>query len=113
MKVGRGSGDAVTARGRERVLVRVDIPAVRFISLLMLLCVVGWLAVLAMREHLGYGRVGPGRFGWSVALLAAGFTRAGPRALNSGVGSRWLACSLHSDAFLGRRSLVGNGHRHR
>ncbi|MCA2312674.1 hypothetical protein JF767_28365, partial [Mycobacterium intracellulare subsp. chimaera] len=24
-----------------------------------------------MREHLGYGRVGPGRFGWSVALLAA------------------------------------------
>lgn len=71
MKVSRGSGDAVTARGRERVLVRVDIPAVRFISLLMLLCVVGWLAVLAMREHLGYGRVGPGRFGWSVALLAA------------------------------------------
>jgi lysylphosphatidylglycerol synthetase-like protein (DUF2156 family) len=40
-------------------------------SLLMLLCVLGWLTLLAVREHLGYDRAAPGRFGWSVALLAA------------------------------------------
>ena len=59
------------ARGRERVLIRVDVPAARFVSTLMLLCVLGWLTVLVVREHLGYDRVAPGRFGWSVALLAA------------------------------------------
>jgi len=37
----------------------------------MLLSVLGWLTVLAVREHLGYDRVAPGQFGWSVALLAA------------------------------------------
>jgi lysylphosphatidylglycerol synthetase-like protein (DUF2156 family) len=58
-------------RGRERVLVRVDVPAARFVSTLMLLCVLGWLTVLAVREHLGYNRFAPGRFGWSVALLGA------------------------------------------
>ena len=71
MKVGRGNGGAVTARRRERVLVRADIPAARFVSVLMLLCVLGWLTVLAAREYLGYERVAPGRFGWSLALLAA------------------------------------------
>jgi lysylphosphatidylglycerol synthetase-like protein (DUF2156 family) len=59
------------ARGGERVLVGADVPAARRISVLMLLCVLAWLAVLAAREYLGYERVAPGRFGWSVALLCA------------------------------------------
>ena len=72
MKISPRGGDAAAARGRERVLVRVDVPAIRFISRLTLLCVLGWLTVLVVREHLGYDRFAPpGRFGWSVALLAA------------------------------------------
>ncbi len=71
MKTRQRSGGATTARGRERVLVSADVRAARFISVVMLLCVLGWLAVLVAREHLGYGRVAPGRFGWSLALLAA------------------------------------------
>ena len=71
MKTSQRSGKAATAWGRERVLVRVDVPAARWVSALMLLCVLGWLTVLIVREHLGYGRLEPGRFGWSVALLAA------------------------------------------
>ncbi|OBH92426.1 bifunctional lysylphosphatidylglycerol flippase/synthetase MprF [Mycobacterium sp. E2733] len=59
------------ARAGERVLVGADVPAVRRISVLMLFCVLAWLAVLAAREYLGYERVAPGRFGWSVALLGA------------------------------------------
>ncbi len=65
------NGGAVTARARERVLVRADFPVVRFVSVLMLLCVLGWLTVLAARVYLGFDRVAPGRFGWSVALLGA------------------------------------------
>jgi lysylphosphatidylglycerol synthetase-like protein (DUF2156 family) len=61
----------VTARGHERVLVRADLPAVRLGSALMLLCALGWLTMLAARQHLGYDRVAPGRFGWSVGLLVA------------------------------------------
>lgn len=71
MKISQRSVGAATAQRRERVLVRVDVPAIRCISALMLLCVLGWLTVLAVREHLGYDQVAPGRFGWSVALLAA------------------------------------------
>lgn len=63
--------DAAATRGRERVLVRADVRAARLISLLMPLCVLGWLALLTVRERLGYGAVAPGRFGWSVALLVA------------------------------------------
>lgn len=37
----------------------------------MLLCVLVWLVVLVAREYLGYERIAPGRFGWSVALLGA------------------------------------------
>ena len=71
MKISQRSGEPAAARGRERILVRVDVPAIRFISALMLLCVLGWFAVLVVRDHLGYDRVAPGRFGWSVALFAA------------------------------------------
>jgi lysylphosphatidylglycerol synthetase-like protein (DUF2156 family) len=52
-------------------LVRVDVPAARVIGTVMLLCVLGWLTVLVVREYLGYDRFAPGRFGWSLALLAA------------------------------------------
>lgn len=59
MKISQLSSGAATARGRERILVRADVPAIRYISALMLLCVLGWLTLLAMREHLGYERVAP------------------------------------------------------
>ncbi|SPM42416.1 Lysylphosphatidylglycerol synthetase, C-terminal domain, DUF2156 family [Mycobacterium numidiamassiliense] len=71
MKTKQRSGAATTVRGPRQVLVRADVPAIRFISTLMLLCVLGWLMVLVVREYLGYERVAPGRFGWSLALLAA------------------------------------------
>jgi lysylphosphatidylglycerol synthetase-like protein (DUF2156 family) len=71
VKISQKSGAAARAWGRERVLIKADVPAARFISVLMLLCVLGWLTLLFAREHLGYERVAPGRFGWSVALLAA------------------------------------------
>jgi lysylphosphatidylglycerol synthetase-like protein (DUF2156 family) len=72
VKISQRSGGAIISRGRERVLIRVDVPASRVISALILLCVLGWLGVLVVREHLGYERLAPGRFGWSLALLAAG-----------------------------------------
>ncbi len=71
MKVSQRNGGAATARGRERILLRVDVRAVRFIGALMVLCVLACLTVLVVREQLGYYRTAPGRFGWSVALLAA------------------------------------------
>jgi lysylphosphatidylglycerol synthetase-like protein (DUF2156 family) len=71
VKISQRNGGAATVRGRERVLIKADVPAARFVSALLLLCVLGWLTLLVAREHLGYERVAPGRFGWSVALLAA------------------------------------------
>lgn len=60
-----------TARGRQRVLVRADVATARVGSVAILLCALAWLTLLAAREHLGGERAAPGRFGWSVALLAA------------------------------------------
>ncbi len=58
-------------RGRAgAVLVRSGTPAIRFVGVLMLLCVLASLAVLVARQHLGHG-VAAGRFGWSVGLLVA------------------------------------------
>ncbi len=71
MKVHQSSRGDVPARGRERVLVSVDVRAARVTSVLMLLCVLGWSVVLVVREQLGYDRAAPGRFGWSLALLVA------------------------------------------
>jgi lysylphosphatidylglycerol synthetase-like protein (DUF2156 family) len=71
VRTSQRAGGAVTARGRERVLVRADVAAVRFGSLLLLACALGWLMLLAVREHLGFELAVPGRFGWSVALLAS------------------------------------------
>jgi len=72
VKVSQHRGGAATLRGREHVLIRVDVPAARFISALILLCILGWFIVLAVREHSGGGWYASGRFGWSVAVLAAG-----------------------------------------
>src|SRR5271166_2874919 len=71
MKVRQSSLGDAAARGRERVLVTVDVRAARVTSVLMLLSVLGWSAVLVVREQLGYDRAAPGRFGWSMALLVA------------------------------------------
>ncbi len=71
MRTNQGSGGAVTVRGRPRILVRADVPAARFGSVVILLCALGWLTLLEVREHLGLHPVTAGRFGWSVALLAA------------------------------------------
>src|SRR5271163_3812091 len=62
---------AATALSRQRILVRVDVRVIRFISALMLLCMLACMTVLVVREQLGYYQAAPGRFGWSVALLAA------------------------------------------
>jgi lysylphosphatidylglycerol synthetase-like protein (DUF2156 family) len=72
VKVSQGSGGATTARGREHVLVRGDFPAARVISAVILLFILGWLMLLAVREHAGDGWYTAGRFGWSMAVLAAG-----------------------------------------
>jgi lysylphosphatidylglycerol synthetase-like protein (DUF2156 family) len=71
VKISQRRGRAANVRGRERFLVRVDVRAARLISVLMLLCVLVWLMILVVSDHFGYQRVAPGRFGWSVALLAA------------------------------------------
>lgn len=72
MKVGQRTADnARTAHGGERLLVNGDVRAARLISVVLLLCIMGWLAVLGAREHFGHDRVGAGRIGWSVALLVA------------------------------------------
>jgi lysylphosphatidylglycerol synthetase-like protein (DUF2156 family) len=71
MKVAQSSGGAASARDRQQVLVRGDVPAARFIGVLILLCVLGSFVVLAVREHAGYDWHPGGRFGWSIAVLAA------------------------------------------
>lgn len=71
VKINPKSRGANMARGGERILVGADVPAARRASVLMLMCVLLWLVALVARENLGYDRVAPGRFGWSVALLGA------------------------------------------
>ncbi|WP_396878356.1 bifunctional lysylphosphatidylglycerol flippase/synthetase MprF [Mycobacterium sp. SMC-2] len=71
MKIRPKSRGPNAARGGERVLVGADVPAARVVSVLMLLCVLVWSVALFARQYLGYERVAPGRFGWSVALLGA------------------------------------------
>ena len=71
MRISQRRGGLIMARERERVLVRVDVRAARFVSALMVLSVLGWLTVHAVREHLGFDWLAPSRFGWMLALLAA------------------------------------------
>jgi lysylphosphatidylglycerol synthetase-like protein (DUF2156 family) len=59
------------ARRRERILVSVEVPAIRLMGAVLLQCVLVCFAALVVNEQLGYYRIAPGRFGWSVALLAA------------------------------------------
>ncbi len=71
MKVSQSSREAAAARTREHVLVRGDVPAARFIGVLILLCILSVFVVLVVREHAGYDWHAAGRFGWSIAALAA------------------------------------------
>jgi len=70
-RTSRRGGRAASLWGRDRVLFSAEIRTARVVSVVILLCVLGWLTVLIADEHFGHGRVAPGRFGWSVALLAA------------------------------------------
>ncbi len=56
----------MAARGRPGVPLGATVPAARVISVTMLLCVLGWVTVLA-----GCANPGDGRLWWSLALLAA------------------------------------------
>ncbi len=56
----------MVARGRPGVVLGAAAPAARVISVTMLLCVLGWVTVLA-----GCANPGDGRFWRSLALLAA------------------------------------------
>ncbi|BBZ45391.1 bifunctional lysylphosphatidylglycerol flippase/synthetase MprF [Mycobacterium parmense] len=103
-----------------RTLLRAHVRAARYASALMLLCVLAWLTVLAAREHLGYERVAPGRFGWSVALLGAvaliargiflgrpvtaGHALVAAAVAGAGLGAHFLAF-----ASLGNLLLAGSG----
>jgi lysylphosphatidylglycerol synthetase-like protein (DUF2156 family) len=120
VKTRHNSAGATTARRHERVLVSADVRAARLISVAMLLGVLGWLAVLVARDHLGYGRVAPGRFGWSLALLAAavliargiflgrplttGHAMAAAGAVGAGVCAHFLSLGL-----LGNLMVAGSG----
>ena len=120
MKISQRNGGAATGRGRERVLIKADVPAARFISALMLLCVLAWLTLLVVREHFGYERVAPGRFGWSVALLAAvaliargiflgrpvttGHAAAAAAAVGAGLGAHFLSFGV-----VGNSLVAGSG----
>lgn len=122
MKVSQNSGGPATARGRERVLVRLDVPGIRVISAFMLLCVLGCFAVLVVRDQLGYYRVTPGRFGWSVALCAAaaliargmflgrpvttGHAVAAAGAVCAGLCAHFLSLGVLGNAIIGGSGLI-------
>lgn len=71
MRTKQNTAGAVRVRARQRVLVRADVTAARIGSVVILASALCWLLLLAVREHLGFERVAPGRFGWSVALLVS------------------------------------------
>ncbi len=71
MKVADRPRRRAMARAGERVLVRGDSPATRWIASVAVLCILGWLIVLCVREHQPADWHGAGRLGWVLALLAA------------------------------------------
>ncbi|MEE3066810.1 MAG: phosphatidylglycerol lysyltransferase domain-containing protein [Actinomycetota bacterium] len=71
MKIKHRSGEAETVSAGERVLVRSDVPLGRFVCGFTMLCVVAWTAALVVSDRFGDHPVARGRFGWSLALLAA------------------------------------------
>lgn len=71
MKISQHEPGAVSTRRRERVLVNSDSPMLRRGGVVMFAGVLFALTVLTARHVVGDDRLPPGRFGWSVALLAA------------------------------------------
>lgn len=71
MKIGQRSSRIGAGPGRGRFLVKGDVRAARTIATLLVLSSLSFLAVLLVREHSGAARLAPGRFGWSLGLLAA------------------------------------------
>ena len=122
MKISQRSRGAAAAGGRERILVRVDVPAIRHISALMLFSVLGGLTILVVRHHLGYDRVAPGRFGWSVALFVAlaliargiflgrpvttGHTMMSAATVCAGLGAHFLSFGLFGNMLVAGSGLV-------
>jgi lysylphosphatidylglycerol synthetase-like protein (DUF2156 family) len=86
----------------------------------MLLCALGWLTLLVVRERLGFEPGAPGRFGWSVALLAsaafiahgiflgrpvtAGHAMIAAAAVGAGLGAHFLSFGA-----LGNFLVAGSG----
>lgn len=71
MKVRQRGRRATAALASERILLRTDRRAARLASSLLLACVLSWLTILTVHEHPGANWHVVGRFGWSLALLAA------------------------------------------
>ena len=108
------------ARAGERVLVRGDWPATRWLLSLMVLCVVGWLVVECVRGHQPAGWHAGDRLGWSLAVLAAAVligrgtalgrpVTAGHALAAAAVLSAGVAAQLRSFDVLGYVLLAGCG----
>jgi lysylphosphatidylglycerol synthetase-like protein (DUF2156 family) len=120
VRTNQGADGAVAARGRHRVLVRADVPAARFGGVVIVLCALGWLTLLEVREHLGLYPVAPGRVGWSVALLAAAAliargvllgrpVTAGHATLAAAAAGAGLSAHFLSYGVLGNFLIAGSG----
>ncbi|OSC24495.1 hypothetical protein B8W69_21520 [Mycobacterium vulneris] len=70
MKISHLRGRVSAAPG-DRFLVRGDARAARTIGILLLLSTLSCLVILLVYQNSGFERIAPGRFGWSLALLAA------------------------------------------
>lgn len=71
MNVSQRGRRAGAAPASERIILRTDRRAARPASSLLLVCVLTWLTVLTVHERPAANWYSVGRFGWSVALLAA------------------------------------------
>ncbi|MDP7701236.1 bifunctional lysylphosphatidylglycerol flippase/synthetase MprF [Mycobacterium sp. TY815] len=71
MKVSQRPHRAAAALASERIILRTDRRSARLASSLLLVCVAGWLIVVTMHDRPAANWYAEGRFGWSVALLAA------------------------------------------
>lgn len=71
MNVRQRGRRATAALASERIILRTDRRAARLASSLLLVCVLTWLTVLTLHERPAANWYAVGRFGWSVALLAA------------------------------------------
>jgi lysylphosphatidylglycerol synthetase-like protein (DUF2156 family) len=71
MKVSQRGRRTTAVLASERIILRTDRRAARLACSLLLVCVLGWLTVLLAHERPAANWYAVGRFGWSVALLAA------------------------------------------